>query len=210
MRLGGAPAVPVPGGRPGVRVLLDARPLQDPDRSPTTAAYLDGLLRAFDTDPVPGEQFAVLLQADLPDPTEAFPRLDVVARRLLPPTRLLRSGALTVDPFLLRGASLGAAGWRRDRDGSGGAVFHAAGGAVPVPILSSVPSVVTLLDLAAWERPGAFQRGDVARFGQRLRARLLRDVAAVIVSSPEVALEARRHVRIRRQRIRVIPLAPRP
>ena len=210
MRLGGGLATPVPGGRPGVRVLLDARPLQDPDRSPTTAAYLDGLLRAFDADPVPGEQFAVLLQADLPDPTDTFPRLDVVARRLLPPTRLLRSGALTVDPFLLRGASLGAAGWRRDRDRSGGAVFHAAGGAVPVPILSSVPSVVTLLDLAAWELPEAFQRGDVARFGQRLRARLLRDVAAVIVSSPEVAGEARRHVRIRRQRIRVVPLAPRP
>jgi glycosyltransferase involved in cell wall biosynthesis len=218
VRLGGRPdATPsgaATGGEPdrpaapGVRIVLDARPLQDPDRSPTTAAYLAGLLGAFDARPLPGESFAFLLQADLPDPTEAFGRLEAVGRRLLPPTRLLRSGALTVDPFLLRGAALGAA-WRAERGGAAGAVFHAAGGAVPVPILDSLPSVVTLLDLAAWELPEAFQRGDVARFGQRLRARLLRDVAAVMVASPEVAREARRHLRIRRERIRVVPLAPR-
>jgi glycosyltransferase involved in cell wall biosynthesis len=201
-----------PDGRratPGVRVVLDARPLQDPDRSPTTAAYLAGLLGAFDASPLAGESFAFLLQADLPDPTEAYRNLQVVGRRLLPPTRLLRSGALTVDPFLLRGAALGAA-WRAERGGAAGAVFHAAGGAVPVPLLTSLPSVVSLLDLAAWDLPAAFQRGDVARFGQRLRARLLRDVAAVVVTSPEVALAARRHLRIRRERVRVVPLAPRP
>ena len=28
----------------GVRVVLDARPLQEPDRAPLTAAYLDALL----------------------------------------------------------------------------------------------------------------------------------------------------------------------
>jgi len=211
VRLGGPPPSTRDGGRPpslGVRVILDARPLQDPDRSPTTAAYLAGLLEAFDATPLAGESFVFLLQADLPDPTAQYTRLAVVGRRLLPPTRLLRSGALAIDPFILRGASLGAA-WRAERSGAAGAVFHAAGGAVPVPVLSSVPSVVTLLDLAAWELADAFQRGTAARFGQRLRARLLRDVAAVVVGSPEVARAARRHLRIRRDRLRVVPLAPR-
>ena len=35
---------------------------------------------------------------------------------------------MTVDPFLLRGAALGAA-WRAERGGAGGAVYHAAGAA---------------------------------------------------------------------------------
>lgn len=202
------PLGPPRAAPPGVRVVLDARPLQDPDRSPTTAAYLAALLEAFDARPIPGESFVLLLQADLPDPGEGFPNLPVAGRRLLPPTRLLRSGALAIDPFLLRGASLGAE-WRADRSGAAGTVFHAAGGAVPVPLLSRVPSVVTLLDLAAWELEDAFQRGTTARFGQRLRGRLLREVAAVIVGSPEVAAAARRHLRIRRDRLRVVALAPR-
>src|SRR4029079_19009298 len=99
-------------------------------------------------------------------PTERLEHLDVVGRRLLPPTRLLRSGALTVDPFLLSGASLGAA-WRAERSGAAGAVYHAAGGAIP--LATGLPLVVTLLDLAPWELPGAYQRGRAARFGQRLR-----------------------------------------
>ena len=33
---------------PGLRVVLDARPLQAPERAPLAAAYLDGLLSAFD------------------------------------------------------------------------------------------------------------------------------------------------------------------
>jgi hypothetical protein len=90
-------------------VVLDARPLQEPDRAPLTAAYLGGLLEAFDAEPLEGESFALLLQSDLDDPTARFTGLSVVGRRLLPPTRLLRSGALTVDPFLLTGASIGAA-----------------------------------------------------------------------------------------------------
>ncbi len=192
---------------PGVRVVLDARPLQEPDRAPTTAAYLGGLLGAFDADPRPGESFAFLLQSDLDDPTERFERLSVVGRRLLPPTRLLRSAALTVDPFLLRGASLGAA-WRADRGGAAGAVYHAAGGAVP--LLSRIPTVVTLLDLAPWELPGAYQRGAATRFGQRLRAQLLRDAAAVIVGTAAVAGAARRLLHLRRERVHVVALAPRP
>jgi glycosyltransferase involved in cell wall biosynthesis len=113
---------------------------------------------------------------------------------------------MTVDPFLLSGASVGAA-WRADRDGAAGAVYHAAGGVIP--LLTGIPLVVTLLDLAAWELPGAYQRGTAARFGQRLRGRLLRDAAAVIVGTDAVAAAARRLLRLRRDRIRVVPLAPR-
>jgi glycosyltransferase involved in cell wall biosynthesis len=192
---------------PGLRVVLDVRPLQDAGRAPATARYLDGLLGAFDAEPIPGESFAFLLQSDLEDPTAQFSRLDVVGRRLLPPTRLLRSGALTIDPFLLRGASLGAA-WRADRSGAAGAVYHAVAGAPP--LLSRIPIVVTLLDLGPWELPDAFQRSPASRFGQRLRARLVRDAAAVIVGTEAVALAARRLLRARPSRIRVVPLAAHP
>lgn len=191
---------------PGVRVVLDARPLQAPDRAPVTAAYLDALLAAYDAEPLAGESFAFLLQSDLDDPTERFSHLTVVGRRMLPPTRLLRSGALTIDPFLLGGASLGAA-WRAERQGAAGAVYHAVGGAVP--LFSRIPTVVSLLDLAAWELPHAFQRGATVRFGQRLRAQLLRDAAAIIVGTDAVAGAARRLLRIRRERIHVVRLAPR-
>jgi glycosyltransferase involved in cell wall biosynthesis len=193
---------------PGVRIILDARPLQDPDGAPTTAVYLAELLAAFAADPLPGESFAFLLQAGLEDPTATteLAALDVVGRRLLPPTRLLRAGALTIDPLLLRGASLGAA-WRAEAGGAAGSIYHAAGGAAP--IASAVPVVVTLLDLAPWELPVAYQATAVARFGQRLRARILRDAAAVIVGSAAAARAARRLLHVRRDRIRIVPLAPR-
>jgi glycosyltransferase involved in cell wall biosynthesis len=202
-RLGGSAD---PGAAPGVRIVLDARALQEPDRAPLTAAYLDALLAAYDAAPLDGESFALLLSSDADDPTERLTNLEVVGRRLLPPTRLLRSGALTVDPFLLSGASLGAA-WRSDRSGGAGAVYHAAGGGIP--LATGLPLVVTLLDLAPWELPGAYQRGRAARFGQRLRGRLLREAAAVIVGSEAVAKSARRLLRIRRDRIHVVRLAPR-
>jgi glycosyltransferase involved in cell wall biosynthesis len=191
----------------GVRIVLDARPLQEPDRAPLTAGYLDGLLDAFDADPLEGESFALLLRSDLDDPTTRFANLEVVGRRFLPPTHLLRSGALTVDPFVLSGASVGAA-WRADAGGAAGAVYHAVGGAVPLAI--GLPLVVTLLDLAPWELPSAYQRSLASRFGQRLRGRLLRDAAAVIVGTDAVASAARRLLHLRRDRIRVIPFAPRP
>jgi glycosyltransferase involved in cell wall biosynthesis len=190
----------------GVRVVLDARPLQEPDRSPLTAAYLEGLLRAFDAAPLDGESFALLLRSDLDDPTTAFGHLDVVGRRLLPPTHLLRSAALAIDPLVLSGASLGAA-WRAGAGGAAGAVYHAAGPAVP--LATGLPLVVTLLDLAPWELPRKYQRTPTARFGQRLRGRLLRDAAAVIVGSGAVAAAAHRLLRIRRDRLRVVPFAPR-
>ncbi len=209
---------PRPGWRPGtsdapaaaplgVRVVMDIRPLQDAERAPLTAAYLDGLLGALAADPLPGESFSFLLASDLDDPSGRWPGLNVVGRRLLPPTRFLRSGALTVDPVLLRGASVGA-GWRAERAGATGAVYHAAAGALPIG--SRIPIVATLLDLAPWELPDAFQRGTAARFGQRLRARLLRDAAAVIVPTRETAVQARRLLRIRAARLRVIPLAAGP
>ena len=191
----------------GVRVVLDARPLQEPQRAPVTAAYLDGLLGGFDAEPVDGESFVLLLRSDLDDPTARFGRLSIIGRRLLPPTHLLRSAAMTVDPFLLRGASLGAA-WRAERSGARGAVYHAASSSLP--LVPGIRTVVTLLDLAPWELPQAWQRTAARRFGQRLRAQLIRDAAAVIVSSPAVASIARRLLRLRPDRVHVVPLAPRP
>lgn len=204
-RLGGSPER---AGPAGVRVILDARPLQAPDRAPLAAAYLDGLLGAFDAAPITGESFTFLIASDLDDPTPRFRHLDVVGRRQLPPTRLLRSGAMTVDPFVLRGAAVGAT-WRAERRGAAGAVYHAIGSG-PLPIASGLPVVVTLLDLAPWELPDAFQRSLASRFGQRLRAQLLREAAAVIVGSDATAGAAGRLIRIRRNRLRVVPLAPRP
>ena len=192
---------------PGVRVVLDVRPLQAPERAPLAAAYLDGLLGAFDADPLAGESFAFLIASDVDDPTVRFGHLAVVGRRQLPPTRLLRSGALTVDPFMLRGASLGAT-WRAERAGAAGAVYHAVGSG-PLPIASGLPVVVTLLDLAPWELPEAFQRSVASRFGQRLRGQLLREAAAVIVGSEATAGAVRRLLRIRRDRLRVVRMAPR-
>ncbi len=206
MTLGAAAeARPAP---PGVRVVLDARPLQDPGRAPVTAAYLGSLLAAFDAEPLAGESFALLLRSDLDDPTTDLTGLDVVGRRLLPPTGVLRSASQTVDPFLLRGASLGAA-WRAERGGAHGAVYHAVG-AGSLPIAPGLPVVVTLLDLAPWEIPDAFTAGAAARFGRRLRAQQLRDAAAVIVGTDAVATAARRLLHIRLDRLRVVPLAPRP
>ena len=192
----------------GVRVVLDVRPLQAPDRAPLAAAYLDALLDSYDAAPLPGESFAFLLGSDLDDPTERYEHLEVIGRRQLPPTRLLRSAAMTIDPFVLRGAVLGAA-WRAERSGAAGAVYHVVGGG-PLPIASHLPVVATLLDLAPWELPGVFQRSVAGRFGQRLRGQLLRDAAAVIVGSDATASAARRLLRIRRDRLRVVRLAPRP
>jgi glycosyltransferase involved in cell wall biosynthesis len=189
-------------------VVLDVRPLQTPERAPLTATYLDGLLRAFDAEPIVGESFALFLRSDLDDPTGPYRHLEIVGRRLLPPTRLLRSAAMTVDPFLLRGASLGAA-WRAERSGAAGAVYHAVGGGA-LPIASDLPVVVTLLDLAPWELPGSFQQSIAGRFGQRLRAQQLREAAAVIVGSEAAARAARRLLHLRDDRLRIVPLAPRP
>ena len=158
-------------------------------RSPPT--YLESLLTAYAADPLPGESFSFVLETGFPDPSRAIPgieNLDIAGRRRLPPTHVLRSGALTLDPFLLRAASLGTA-WRAGKRGAAGSVYHAAGGAVPLG--SRLPLVVTLLDLAPWELPAAYQRTPSSRFGQRLRTRILQGAEIVIVGSESVAKSAR-------------------
>jgi glycosyltransferase involved in cell wall biosynthesis len=192
----------------GVRVVLDARALQAPERAPLAAVYLERLLNAYDADPLAGESFALFLRSDLPDPTSRYARLDVVGRRLLPPTRILGAAGMTVDPFILSGASLGAA-WRAERGGAAGAVYHVIGGG-SLPIASGLPVVATLLDVAPWEMPDTFQQSVIARFGHRLRAQLLREASAVIVGTEAVAQIARRVLHIRSERVRVVGLAPRP
>jgi glycosyltransferase involved in cell wall biosynthesis len=201
-RLSAAP----PERPPGVRVVLDVRPLQEPDQAPVTAAYLGRLLAAFAADPQPGESFIVLQRADLPDPAPYLAGLPIAGRRILPATRFLRAAAQTVDPFLVRGASLGT-GWRAGRTGAAGRVYHAAG--TILPLGSAAPVVATLLDLAAWDLPIAFQRSPAARFGARLRAQLLREAARVVVGTDAVAARAERRLHIAPARLRIVPLAAR-
>jgi glycosyltransferase involved in cell wall biosynthesis len=190
----------------GLRVVMDTRPLADPARGPTTAVYLGELLAAYEAEPVDGESFTFLVGLRRPDPTEAFASLDVAARRRMPPSYLLRSGALSVDPFLLRGATIGASWWA-EQGGAAGAVFHTAANAIPIG--SQLPVVVTLLDLAPWEMPSVYQRSPAAAFGQRLRGRILRDAASVIVGTNATARAVHNLLRIRPERLVVVPLAAR-
>ncbi|MCU0478331.1 MAG: glycosyltransferase [Chloroflexi bacterium] len=202
MRLGEATAAP--SDPAGVRVLVDVRSLQDA-RGPVTAAYLRGLLGAFAADPLPGESFVLLLDLGADDPAAAFPGLPIVGKRRLPHTRIFRSFALTLDPFLVRGAALGSGRSVEPVPGGASVVAHAVGGALPIG--PGLPVVATLLDLAPWELPETYQRTPAARFGQRLRAQLLRDADAVIVGSAEVARSATRLLRIRPSRLRIVPFA---
>jgi len=201
MRLGTGPAPPGPAG---TRVVLDVRPLQDPERAPVTAAYLSRLLAAYAATPLPGESFVALLDLGAEDPTAEFPGLSLAGRRRLPPTRIFRSGALTLDPFFVRGAGLGA-GRGAATAGAVGVVAHAVAGALPIG--PGLPVVATLLDLASWELPEQYQRTPAARFGQRLRAQLLRDAACVLVGSAAVAAAAVRLLRLHPARVRIVPLA---
>ena len=197
-----SPAVERPV-RQNVRVVIDLRPLQEPDRAPLTAAYLRSLLRAFAAEPVEGETFVALLSLGLADPTESLPDLPIVGRRWLPPTRRLGAGAMTLDPFVLRGATIRAGTGSKEA-----AVYHVAG--TSLPFAPGMPVVATLLDLAPWELPHVYQASPAARFGERLRARMLRDAANVIVGTPAVARAAARSLHLRPDRIRVIPLAADP
>jgi glycosyltransferase involved in cell wall biosynthesis len=192
---------------PGTRVVIDLRPLQEPERTPITATYLDRLLSAYAARPLPGESFVVLLRALRDDPADELERrgLVVAGRRRVPPTaRLLRSGGLTIDSFLLRGAEVGTAR-HAEEAGAAGIVYHTAGGAVPLG--SRLPVVATLLDLAPWELPEVYARSIAARFGHRLRARVLRDATRLIVTSRATGESAHRRIHIRPERIVVVPLA---
>ena len=194
------PAAPAPPPAP-VRAVVDARPIQEPERSPFTAWYLEQLLHAFAADPLEGESFVIVSRTLRDDPAVALAEagLPVAASRRIPPTtRALRSAGLTLDSFLLRGAEVWA---RADTP----AIFHTAGGAVP--LASRLPVVATLLDMAPWELPETYAASRAARFGHRLRARVLRDAACVIVCSRAVGESARRRLHIPQERITVIPLA---
>ncbi|HEY7599693.1 MAG TPA: glycosyltransferase, partial [Candidatus Limnocylindrales bacterium] len=85
------------------------------------------------------------------------------------------------------------------------AVFHTAGGAVP--LASRLPVVATLLDLAPWELPQTYAASPAARFGHRLRRRVLHDAARVIVCSRATADSARRHLHLPADQLAVVPLA---
>jgi glycosyltransferase involved in cell wall biosynthesis len=192
----------------GTRVVIDLRPLQEPERTPITAAYLDRLLRAFAARPLDHESFVAVLRTLRDDPSDAFEAagLPMAGRRRVPPTaRVFRSAGLTLDSFLLRGAEVGTR-WRAAESGAAGSIYHTAGGAAP--LASGLPIVATLLDLAPWELPEVYAASPAARFGQRLRARVLRDAARLIVCSRATAESARRHLRIPLERIAVVPLAP--
>src|SRR5450759_1632216 len=128
-------------------------------------------------------------------------------RRRCPASRSWRcwtSGPLTLDPFFVRGAGLGA-GRGATSSGAVGTVAHAVAGALPIG--PGLPVVATLLDLASWELPEQYQRTPAARFGQRLRAQLLRDAACVLVGSDSVAGAAVRLLRLHPARVRIVPLA---
>lgn len=195
--------------------MVDARPMQEPERSPLTAEYLERLLTAFAREPLETESFVIVSRALRDDPADdlAEAGLPVVGRRRLPPTtRVFRSAGLTLDSFLLRAAEIGAgstatsdASTAESGDTAGGVVFHTAGGAVPVA--SRLPIVATLLDLAPWELPGIYAKSPAARFGHRLRARVLRDATRVIVCSRATAETAQRRLHLPADRLVVVPLA---
>jgi len=191
----------------GTRVVIDLRPLQEPERTPITADYLAHLLSAFAANPLDGESFFVLTRTLRADPSVSFEAagLPVAARRRLPPTsRVFRSAGLTLDSFLLRGAELGASRGAREA-GAAGTVYHTAGWAVP--LASGLPVVATLLDLAPWELPSVYAASAAARFGHRLRARVLHDASRVIVCSRQTAESARRRLHLPPERISIVPLA---
>ena len=207
MILGRDPATAADQPRPaGVRVVVDVRPLQEPEHAPVTAAYLGRLLAAFAADPLDGESFVLLQRADLPDPTPGLAGLEVSGRRILPATRFLRAATPAVDPFLVRGASVGT-GWGARRGGAAGTVHHAAG--TILPFAPAEPVVASLLDLAPWQLRSTFQRSPAARFGARLRLRLLRNARFVVCGTASVADLAARRLRVPSDRLRVVPLAPR-
>ncbi|MGZ6260339.1 MAG: glycosyltransferase family 4 protein [Candidatus Limnocylindrales bacterium] len=195
---------------PGPRVIIDLRPLQEPERTPLTAAYLERLLGAFAERPLAGESFVAILRTLRDDPADRLEALGLpmAGRRRVPPTaRLLRSAGLTLDSFLRRGAEVGTS-WRRQESGAAGAVYHTAGGAVP--LASGLPIVATLLDLAPWELPALYATSPAARFGHRLRARVLRDATRLIVCSRATAESAQRRLHVRADRVVVVPLAAAP
>jgi glycosyltransferase involved in cell wall biosynthesis len=192
----------------GVRVVLDARPLQEPERAPITAQYLNRLLRAFAANPIDDEALVLLLRLFRADPTVELEEagLAVAGRRKIPPTtRSFRSAGLTLDSVLLRGATVRAGRRGGTPDGGPGSVYHTAGGALPA--VPGLPVVASLLDLAPWTLPERYAASAAARFGHGLRAKGLRAASRVIVASAASGADAVRLLEIDSDRIAVIPLA---
>ena len=217
------PVTNVPGGRlgageaadraarpvPGLRVVLDARPLQEPDRAPLTATYLDGLLGAYDADPLAGESFAFLLGSDLDDPTERFERL----RRRRAPAPAADEAAAVRRPDRRPVRAVAAR-----RSGSPGGP-SAAGRPARSTTSSAAgrcrsPRAAGRRRRCSTSRRGSCRRRSSgrspARFGHRLRAQLIRDAAAVIVGSEAVAAAARRLLHVRRDRLAGRAAGPAP
>ena len=141
----------------GVRVVLDARPLQEPDRAPLTAAYLDGAARGLRRRPARGR----VVRAPPRAPTST-------TRRRASSTSSRRPAAAATDPpaALRRADRRPVPALRGERSGRRGAPTGPAPRArsttrpaASMPLATGLPLVVTLLDLAPWELPGAYQRG---------------------------------------------------
>ena len=191
---------------PGVRVVLDVRPLQEPDRAPLTAGLPRRAARCV-------RRRAARRRIVRAPPALGSRRPDDALR----PPRGRRPATAPADPSaplgrpdgrcvraqrsLGRGRVAGRRGRRRGRGVSRGrwgraARDRAAAGRDP-PRSRAV---------GAPERLSAQPREPVRPAAP---GRLLRDAAAVIVGTETVALAARRLLHLRRERLRVIPHAPR-
>lgn len=205
-----------------LRLLIDLRPLQEPERAPITAAYLAHLVAAMAAQPTAGEEIMPILRALSADPlAEAGARgpqeagargpqvwgaldpvgvgpggLRAAGRRVLPPTdRLLRSAGALIEASLLRTVQIRSAAQ----------VYHSAGGTLPAA--SSVPVAAALLDLAPWELPERYAASPAARLARRLRTRGLRAAARVLVVAHSLAESVTSLIGVAPERISVVPLA---
>jgi glycosyltransferase involved in cell wall biosynthesis len=193
----------------GMRVLMDLRPLQEPERMPITAAYLERLMSAYAAHPVVGEEIVAILRTLRPDATRPLVNagLEVVGRRwLLPLSRAPRTAALAADALQLRLAQLRTS--PRIGEPVAGTVLHTAGG--PAPMATRLPLVTTLLDLAAWELPDRYASTRAARVARGLREKALRAATRVLVGSRATAEATARLIDVGDERLAIVPLAPDP
>ena len=193
----------------GMRVLMDLRPLQEPERMPITAAYLERLLAAYVASPIESEEFVAILRTLRPDPTLPLVEagLEVVARRwLVPLSRAPRTAALAADAVQLRLAQIRTS--PAADDPVAGTLLHTAGG--PVPTAMRLPLVTTLLDLAAWELPDRYASSRAARIVRGLREKALLAADRVLVGSRATADAAAKLIEIPEERLVTVPLAADP